>query len=35
MQPVIGQTFPLDQAADAHTAIESRSVTGKTLLLTG
>jgi hypothetical protein len=25
----------LDQAADAHTAIETRSVTGKTLLLTG
>jgi NADPH2:quinone reductase len=35
IQPVIGQTFPLDHAADAHTAIETRSVTGKTLLLTG
>lgn len=35
IRPVIGQTFPLDQAADAHRAIESRSVTGKTLLLTG
>jgi NADPH:quinone reductase len=35
IQPIIGQTFPLDQAADAHTAIETRSVTGKTLLLTG
>jgi NADPH:quinone reductase len=35
IRPVIGQTFPLDQAAEAHTAIESRSVTGKTLLLTG
>jgi NADPH2:quinone reductase len=35
IQPVIGQTFPLDRAADAHTAIETRSVTGKTLLLTG
>jgi NADPH2:quinone reductase len=35
IQPVIGQTFPLDRAADAHTAIEARSVTGKTLLLTG
>jgi NADPH2:quinone reductase len=35
IRPVIGQTFPLDRAADAHTAIESRSVTGKTLLLPG
>jgi len=35
IQPVIGQTFPLDRAADAHTAIETRSVTGKTLLFTG
>jgi NADPH:quinone reductase len=35
IRPAIGQTFPLDQAADAHTAIETRSVTGKTLLLTG
>jgi NADPH:quinone reductase len=34
IQPVIGQTFPLDRAADAHAAIESRAVTGKTLLLT-
>jgi NADPH:quinone reductase len=31
--PVIGQTFPLEQAADAHAAIESRDVIGKTLLL--
>lgn len=30
--PVVGQTFPLEQAADAHRAIESRTVTGKTLL---
>jgi NADPH:quinone reductase len=35
IQPVIGQTFPLERAADAHTAIEARSVVGKTLLLTG
>jgi NADPH:quinone reductase len=33
--PVIGQTFPLERAADAHAAIEAREVTGKTLLLTG
>ena len=33
IQPVIGQTFPLDRAADAHAAIESRSSLGKTLLL--
>lgn len=34
IHPVIGQTFPLDQAADAHTAIETRIAIGKTLLLT-
>lgn len=34
IQPVIGQVFPLDRAAEAHSAIESRAVTGKTLLLT-
>lgn len=33
LTPVIGQTFPLDRAADAHRAIESRKTTGKTLLL--
>jgi NADPH2:quinone reductase len=33
-RPVIGQTFPLEKAADAHAAIESRDVVGKTLLLT-
>jgi NADPH2:quinone reductase len=33
--PVIGQTFPLERAADAHAAIEAREVTGKTLLLAG
>lgn len=32
--PVIGQTFPLEKAADAHAAIESRDVVGKTLLVT-
>jgi NADPH2:quinone reductase len=32
LQPVIGQTFPLEQAAQAHRAIESRHVFGKTLL---
>ena len=31
--PVIGQTFPLERAADAHAAIEARTVFGKTLLL--
>jgi NADPH:quinone reductase len=34
IRPVIGQTFPLEQAADAHAAIEARSTIGKTLLLT-
>jgi len=33
IRPVIGQTFPLERAADAHTAIESRTALGKTLLL--
>ena len=33
-QPLIGQTFPLEQAADAHAAIERRTTVGKTLLLT-
>lgn len=33
LRPSIGQTFPLTQAADAHAAIESRRVVGKTLLL--
>lgn len=35
IRPVIGQVFPLERAADAHAAIEARSVTGKTLLLAG
>jgi NADPH2:quinone reductase len=29
----IGQTFPLDQAAEAHRALESRATTGATLLV--
>ncbi len=32
LTPVIGQTFPLEQAAAAHAAIEARTVFGKTLL---
>lgn len=32
---VIGQRFPLERAADAHAAIESRSTIGKTLLELG
>jgi NADPH2:quinone reductase len=32
LRPVIGQRFPLERAADAHAAIESRSTLGKTLL---
>ncbi|MGK5737767.1 zinc-binding dehydrogenase [Micromonospora sp. URMC 103] len=32
LRPLIGQRFPLDQAADAHAAIESRATVGKTLL---
>ena len=32
--PTIGQTFALEQAADAHAAIEARATLGKTLLLT-
>jgi NADPH2:quinone reductase len=34
IRPVIGQTFPLEHAANAHRAIEARDVVGKTLLLT-
>lgn len=33
IRPVIGQIFPLEDAAEAHAAIESRATTGKTLLL--
>ena len=35
LRPVIGQRFPLERAADAHAAIESRQAIGKTLLTTG
>jgi NADPH:quinone reductase len=30
--PFVGQTFPLERAADAHAAIEARTTLGKTLL---
>ncbi|MEV4092110.1 zinc-binding dehydrogenase [Streptosporangium saharense] len=33
IRPVIGRTFPLERAADAHLALESREVLGKVLLL--
>jgi NADPH2:quinone reductase len=33
LRPVIGQTFRLERAADAHAAMESRGTLGKTLLL--
>lgn len=33
LHPVIGQRFPLDQAAAAHAAIEARATIGKTLLI--
>lgn len=32
LRPLIGQRFPLDLAADAHAAIQSRATVGKTLL---
>ena len=32
LRPLIGRRFPLDAAADAHAAIESRATVGKTLL---
>ncbi|HEY1671105.1 MAG TPA: zinc-binding dehydrogenase [Streptosporangiaceae bacterium] len=32
MRPVIGQSYPLDRAADAHRGLEGRSAIGKTLL---
>ena len=34
IHPTIGQTYPMDRAADAHTAIEARTALGKTLLST-
>lgn len=33
LRPTIGAVLPLDSAAEAHAAIEARTVTGKTLLL--
>jgi NADPH2:quinone reductase len=33
LRPIIGQTFPLAEAAAAHLAIESRATIGKTLLI--
>ena len=33
VRPIIGQTFPLARAAEAHAAIEERTAVGKTLLL--
>jgi NADPH2:quinone reductase len=35
LRPVIGQTFSLERAADAHAAMEARTALGKTLLLVG
>lgn len=32
IRPVIGQTFPLEQASKAHAAIAARNTLGKTLL---
>jgi NADPH2:quinone reductase len=34
IKPVIGQTFSLARAADAHAALEARAAVAKTLLLT-
>lgn len=33
LRPYVGQTFPLERAADAHRAIEDRTALGKTLLI--
>jgi putative PIG3 family NAD(P)H quinone oxidoreductase len=33
VKPVVGQTFPLDQASEAHKLLESGKVTGKVLLI--
>jgi NADPH2:quinone reductase len=32
LRPVIGEVFPLKQAADAHAAVEGRALVGKVLL---
>lgn len=34
LTPYIGRTFPLEKAGDAHAAVETRAVLGKTLLST-
>lgn len=34
IRPVIGQTFPLERAAEAHAAVENRTAVGKTLVVT-
>jgi NADPH2:quinone reductase len=33
LRPIIGQTYPFAQAAEAHRTIEARATTGKTLLI--
>jgi NADPH2:quinone reductase len=33
IRPVIGQSYPLERAADAHRGLEGRSALGKTLLM--
>ncbi|MER7015352.1 zinc-binding dehydrogenase [Saccharopolyspora sp. NPDC000359] len=33
IRPLIGQTFPLERAAEAHAAVENRTTVGKTLIL--
>ncbi|MEU5084888.1 MULTISPECIES: quinone oxidoreductase family protein [Streptomyces] len=33
IKPVIGQSYPLERAAEAHAAVEARSTIGKTLLI--
>ena len=33
LRPLIGQRFPLERAADAHAALQSRATVGKTLLV--
>jgi NADPH2:quinone reductase len=35
LRPTIGQTYPLEDAATAHAAIERRATVGKTLLIPG
>ncbi|GAB3764492.1 zinc-binding dehydrogenase [Microlunatus parietis] len=35
IRPIIGRTYPLDQVAEAHRAIEAREISGKVLLIPG